>query len=324
MSENQRPQGLFLFSGGLDSLLASRLLKNQGVRIVGLRFRHSFLPPLDKAVREVFSSPLIEVDLRREFLQILRSPPNGFGKNANPCLDCKILFYTQARLWLEKTGCSYVVSGDVVEQRPFSQRRQALAQIEKASGLRGLVVRPLCQRLLPPSLPETRGWVDRERLEALSGRGRHRQFELAALWNISALPTPAGGCSLTQVGFGKKVLDLLSKGLESLENFEALKRGSYFSLGPKTVLIMGRDEGQNEKLRLLFNPASHLFFEEPDLPTPCGLLLGEPVPPDRVAALLLGFSKCSSGNFLVQGRGGEARIPISSPIDRAESERFRI
>ena len=110
MSENQRPQGLFLFSGGLDSLLASRLLKNQGIRILGLRFRHSFLPPLDKAVREAFASPLIEVDLRREFLQILRSPPNGFGKNANPCLDCKILFYTQARLWLEKTGCSYVVS----------------------------------------------------------------------------------------------------------------------------------------------------------------------------------------------------------------------
>ena len=188
MSENQRPQGLFLFSGGLDSLLASRLLKNQGVRIVGLRFRHSFLPPLDKAVREAFSSPLIEVDLRREFLQILRSPPNGFGKNANPCLDCKILFYTQARLcW--RRPVLLRCSGDVVEQRPFLQRRQALAQIERLAQACGSA---LCQRL-SPFFPKPE--VGTGKLEA-PPTGTTSMFEPPS--GTSGFPSE---CSLTQVGW---------------------------------------------------------------------------------------------------------------------------
>ncbi len=190
-----------LFSGGLDSILAVKVIEEQGLKVKCLHFVTPFFgkPELLSRWRKIYNLDISSVDIGQEFVQILRDrPEHGFGKLLNPCVDCKILLMRAAQQQLEKYGASFVISGEVLGQRPMSQRRDTLNVIRKESGILDKLIRPLSAKLLQPSAAELSGLVDREKLLAISGRGRKQQLALAAHFGITVIPTPAGGCMLAE------------------------------------------------------------------------------------------------------------------------------
>ncbi|MBU1453408.1 MAG: thiamine biosynthesis protein, partial [Proteobacteria bacterium] len=195
---------LALFSGGLDSILAARLVASLGVRVLAVKFVTPFfdyelLADPERYQQEVMEKYGLEVvlyDLSNNYLDLLHKPAHGFGKNFNPCIDCKILMCSRAKELMAKYGASFLISGEVLGQRPMSQRRDTLRVIERDSDNDGLLLRPLSAKLMSPTKPETEGWIDREKLLNFNGRGRSRQIELAKQYGITDFPAPAGGCIL--------------------------------------------------------------------------------------------------------------------------------
>ena len=182
-------------------------------------------------------------------------------KNLNPCIDCKIWMLKEARREMEKEGASFVFTGEVVGQRPKSQLKNTLRLIEKQSGLEGYLLRPLSAKLLPPTIPEEKGWVKREELLDLQGRGRKRQLELAEKWGIKHFSPPAGGCLLTDPNFSRRLKDLWeSEEAYNFESVELLKVGRHFRLRPSFKLVGGRNQIENEKLKECVREDDILFF----------------------------------------------------------------
>jgi hypothetical protein len=177
----------------------------------------------------------------------------------NPCLDCRILLFKKAKELMQKEGASFVVTGEVLGQRPMSQHRQALRLIEKESGLDGLVLRPLCARLLPETIPERELWVNRAKLLGFSGRSRRMQMDLAKTFHIRDYPCAAGGCLLTDPAFSRRIKDLIAHGKLDSPNVELLKLGRHFRLAQNTKLVVGRDEKENTRLFGLLEEGDHLF-----------------------------------------------------------------
>jgi tRNA U34 2-thiouridine synthase MnmA/TrmU len=260
---------IVLFSGGLDSLLAARLIQAQGLEVIGLKFLIPFCP--NKINPQHLSFVLKEIDISDEFLQLLVSPTYGFGSNMNPCIDCKILMLTKARQLLPELGASFIVTGDVLGQRPMSQNKATLALIAKRAQLTELLVRPLCAKLLPPTLPEQQGWISRERLLDFSGRGRRRQIALAQSLGIHQYAQPAGGCLLTDPGFAQRLKDLLARRQLSRNNVELLKSGRHFRLSEHFKLVVGRNEKENEKLLSLAQNNDCLFMPTEEVAGPVAL-----------------------------------------------------
>ncbi|MBN2323208.1 MAG: hypothetical protein JXQ30_05700 [Spirochaetes bacterium] len=247
---------LVLTSGGLDSILALKIMEHEGLEPVGVHFCTWFNLPkyvLQKDLKkedEFFGFPLFNIDLSDEFTPLLLKPTYGFGSGANPCIDCKILFFKKAKELLEIYGADFVASGEVVGQRPMSQMKKTLRLIEKASGLEGYLLRPLSARLLDPTIPEKRGWVDTKHLYAISGRGRREQMALAAQFGIGEYPLPAGGCVLTEKVFRLRMNDLLAHDpAPAVCDFFILRYGRHFRLSGGCKLVVGRNEVENEFLR---------------------------------------------------------------------------
>lgn len=278
-------KALALVSGGLDSILAARLIQEQGVEVVPLYFRIPFCPrakssasPEEKLaalVNAALGREVRTVDIQDEFLQLLRKPLHGFGANLNPCIDCKILMLRRARGLLEAFGASFVVTGEVVGQRPMSQHRQALAIIERESGLEGLLVRPLSAKILDPTLPETRGWLKRDGLLDFNGRTRKPQIALARAFGITDFPNAAGGCLLTDPCFARKLKDLIQSGAFTSEDIQLLKVGRHFRLSPAAKLVVGRDEGENGQLLASAREGDYLFYPVGEMAGPTSLGRGE-------------------------------------------------
>lgn len=257
-----------LVSGGLDSILACAVVAAQNVRVIPLHFKIPFCPlakvssgkNIVELAPAVVQEPLRTVDIGEEFLELLKNPAHGFGSQINPCIDCKILMLRKACGLMREWDVSFVVTGEVLGQRPMSQNRQAMGTIEKESGLEGLVVRPLCAQLLEETIPEKQGWLDREQLLDFSGRSRKPQIGLARALDIRGYSQPAGGCLLTDPGFAVRLKDLIAhKGL-SLENIDLLKVGRHFRLGPGTKLVVGRNEQENNCLSVLARDGDYLFM----------------------------------------------------------------
>lgn len=238
-----------LFSGGLDSILAVRLILAQGIEVLGLHFTTPFYPSQDveKIAQEIGLSIRI-IPLGREYIEMLKKPKYGYGKNFNPCLDCRILTFSKARETMLEEEAEFVFSGEVLGERPFSQNRWAMGVVEKESGLKGLLLRPLSAKLLSPTKPELEGIVDREKLLAIGGRSRRPQMALAERFGIKKYLTPSGGCLLTYKEFAQKVKDALSFGEDSLLDMELLKYGRHFRLSTGAKVIVGRDEEENKIL----------------------------------------------------------------------------
>jgi tRNA U34 2-thiouridine synthase MnmA/TrmU len=246
-------RALALTSGGLDSLLAAVIVQQMGVEVVAVTFTTFFTGSVrereegKKVVEQHY--PVVVVPLGMEYVQLLRAPKHGFGRNLNPCIDCHRLMLQKAKELMPRHGADFLVTGEVLGQRPMSQRAvQQFHDQDVALGLEGLVLRPLSAKLLPVTIPEENGWVDRDQLYDISGRTRTRQLALAAELGITVFPNPAGGCLLTDPHFTRRLRDLLSHASdEELEplDFELLRRGRHLRLSPTVKLIVGRDHTEN-------------------------------------------------------------------------------
>ena len=269
-----KKKALALISGGLDSLLAAKLIKDQGIEVIGVHFKIPFCK-LD--IRKSFPDigiKLLEFDLGPEFLSLIINPHYGFGSNLNPCIDCKILMFTRAKDLLAELKADFVITGEVLGQRPMSQTKQALKIIKHRSGLEDLLLRPLSAQFFPPSLPEREGWVLRDTLLNFNGRMRTPQMQLAKQLGISKYANPAGGCLLTDPCFSKRLEELLRHEELSLENLALLKVGRHFRLEQKSRLVVGRDEAENKLLVQLARPGDYLFSPQKDLAGPTSLVRG--------------------------------------------------
>jgi tRNA-specific 2-thiouridylase len=275
-----------LFSGGLDSQLAVRVIQEQGISITGVCFSSPFFRPNSKtfasAEKLQIKLEVLEVD-DEYYSSVIKNPVYGYGKHLNPCIDCHAYMFRKAGQFMEQIGASFLITGEVLGQRPMSQNKSALAAVDKLSGYKGLIVRPLSARLLPETIPETNGWIDRSRLLDISGRSRARQMELAQKYNITDYPSPAGGCLLTDENFSRRMKKLMSyTGLDAATDYSILRVGRHFMLNNHYLLVIGRKHAENEILAKIATDNDFLF-KVMDFPGPLGLirpLKGAELPPD--------------------------------------------
>ena len=270
-----------LLSGGLDSALAVRLLLEQGVDVVALHFQSVFsatgadgCSPYAEKVSKELAIPLKIMDITRPLIEVVKGPEHGYGSHLNPCLDCRLLQMGLAKEYMGEVGASFMVTGEVLGQRPMSQRRDALQMIDRKSGLEGLVLRPLSAQGLSPTIPENEGWVDRSSLLGLKGRSRKAQMALARTFGVKGYSSPAGGCLLTDPGFSRRMRDLLQEGDFSANDCRLLKLGRHFRLDRATKVIVGRNEEENKRLENLTRPGD-LVLETSEVPGALVILRGE-------------------------------------------------
>ena len=270
-------RAIALVSGGLDSILAARVIKEQGVDILPVHFEIPFChrkkqTAPDKGVHALVNRGLAEelrvVDINVDFLELVLRPKHGFGSNMNPCIDCKIFMLKKAKALMKAWDAQFVVTGEVLGQRPMSQHRRALEIIEKESGLEGLLLRPLCAGILPETLPEKSLWVNRSKLFNFSGRSRRPQMELARELGIDKYPNPAGGCLLTDTQFSCRLRDLINHQALNMGNVRLLKLGRHFRLDAHSKLIVGRNEQENEELEAEAYAGDYLFMPDKTLAGP--------------------------------------------------------
>lgn len=243
-------KSLVLLSGGLDSILAVKLLLEQGIEVLAINFRTNFCGPSKaRPAAKELSVPLREVAIREEFLEVLKKPKYGYGAGLNPCIDCHALMLKKAAEIMRQEGFDFVATGEVLGERPMSQHKKALEIVEREAGLQGYLLRPLSAKLLELTIPEKDGRVNREKLLSINGRNRKPQMELAEKFGIKEYPTPAGGCALTQEGFSDKLKELMENKPEfNSEDVDLLRVGRHIWQGGAQI-ILGRNEQENEILK---------------------------------------------------------------------------
>jgi tRNA-specific 2-thiouridylase len=275
MSETspRKARAVVLFSGGLDSTLSAEVLRRAGVEVVLLRHTSIFYPL--RSGTYVPPCPTIIRDITEQMTELVAHPRYGHGRNANPCLDCKQMMYGLAWQEAQRQGAHFIATGEVLGQRPMSQNLGAFARMEKGAGLRGLVVRPLSGRLLPPTVPEEEGLIRREDLLDFRGRSRRAQMALAAEWGIASYPQPAGGCRLTTPQYAERVFTLAGMGFRDASSLALARHGRLFALEGAAFLVVGRDEGGNDAIQA-DAPAGSLVLELKNRPGPLACLVGEP------------------------------------------------
>ena len=213
-------RALAMISGGLDSILAAKLIKDQGIDVIGICFRSYFFNE-ENALRmtKQIDIPLEVVDFSKEHFEMVKDPKNGWGKNMNPCIDCHAMMMRYSGELLKKFNADFIITGEILNQRPMSQNKRALEEVKKESGFSDKILRPLCAKVLEPTQMELDGIVDRERLLGISGRSRTEQMDLAKKWGIKDYPSPAGGCKLTEPNYAARLKDLVNK-VEEIEEDE--------------------------------------------------------------------------------------------------------
>ncbi|MEE8575040.1 MAG: hypothetical protein V3T30_06465, partial [Thermodesulfobacteriota bacterium] len=225
-------------------------------------------------VAKEFGIPVKVVNKGLDYVEIVRNPRHGYGKGINPCVDCRLYMFRAAKEYMAEIGASFVVTGEVLGQRPMSQRRDNFSLIEEESGLKGLILRPLCAKNLEPTIPELEGIVDREKLMNITGRGRRELMDLADNLEISDYPCPSGGCLLTDKIFSKKVRDLLKHKKDvTINDLQLLKSGRHFRYDGVKIVV-GRDDADNMKLEKLAAPGD-TFIEPANFQGPVALISGE-------------------------------------------------
>lgn len=266
-----------LISGGLDSALAAKLMLNQGIEVHGLYLSMSWgCCEKDKAQASArqLGIPLMILSVGDAYLDVIREPKYGYGTGMNPCVDCRIYMFRIAKRYMEEVGAGFVVTGEVIGQRPMSQKRQPLEIIEAESDLEGILMRPLSAQLMEPTLPELLGVVNRDDLLKISGRSRRDQLSLAEHMEISEYSTPAGGCLLTDEHFARKTRDLFkNEKRPTTKDMELLTIGKHFRVNSGTKVIIGRDELENHMLE---GYADHGYTcITPKFAAPAALIAGE-------------------------------------------------
>jgi tRNA U34 2-thiouridine synthase MnmA/TrmU len=263
-------KAIILLSGGLDSTLAAELMSREGLELLAVNFktpfclcdRHSSNLGCGSNARRVADALGIElkiINATKDFLEVLQKPAHGYGANMNPCIDCRILFFRKSKELMDEVGASFIITGEVLGQRPMSQFRRQMDLIEKEADLEGLVLRPLSAKLLAPTIPEKNGWISRERMLDIAGRSRKPQMALAKDLGINDYPCAAGGCLLTDPEFANRIRDLIRHDELDMQNIDLLKAGRYFRLSQSAKLIVGRNENENKMITLLAKEGDYVF-----------------------------------------------------------------
>ncbi|MCD4779563.1 MAG: tRNA 4-thiouridine(8) synthase ThiI [Candidatus Omnitrophica bacterium] len=301
MNENkQKVKAVGLMSGGLDSTLAARLVKECDVEVYGL---FCSMPwgcgnegKARASAREV-GIPLEITHPDEEFMRMLKNPRYGYGSALNPCVDCHTYMIRKAELFRQKIDAHFVFTGEVLGQRPMSQTRNSLQKVDKHCGIPGYLLRPLCALNLEPTRPEQDGLIDRDKLLDITGRSRRRQYALAEKWGLKAFMQPAGGCLLTDQNFANRMRDLFEYGYRHLNDTICLQWGRHFRLRPSFKAITGRDEPENLNLQEYADPDDIIMLFENDQPGPLVILQGARPPQDILdlaGGLIQIFSKFKS------------------------------
>ncbi len=320
-------RALVLFSGGLDSTLSALLLKEQGIEVKALHFYTGFcitefkrrlgIPKENPALRSAaqIGIPIEIVDISGEYFNVVLNPKFGYGKNVNPCVDCRIMMLSKAKEIMEREGYHFVATGEVVGQRPMSQTMERLRLIERESGLEGLVLRPLSAKLLPPTVPEELGWVDRDRLLDIRGRSRKRQIELAKKYSID-YQQPAGGCCyLTDENYAYKFKEAFRvEGYITKDDLLLMSAGRHFRLPSKAKVIVARNEGEVRFLsgfRNRYGCARRL-----DWKGAFAIIKGEPTEEelDTIAGLIAYYSKKEPTDVLIK-LGDKEVVRFAYPLE---------
>jgi tRNA-specific 2-thiouridylase len=275
-----KTKAIGLLSGGLDSILAVLLVKEQDIEVLALNFVTPFTLESEDGCRGgmVELACRLGAELRvqhlgSEYLEMLKDPAHGYGRNMNPCIDCHAFMLREARKVMEAEGATFVFTGEVLGERPMSQHRRGLQIVERESGLEGRLLRPLSALLLPPTAVEEQGIVDRARLHGISGRSRKPQIRLAQVLGVTEYPAPAGGCLLTDPLYSRKVKDLITFGELDVASARLLRVGRHYRLGCSAKLVVGRDQTENAALEG-FSRGNDVILSTFPIPGPVGLLRG--------------------------------------------------
>jgi tRNA-uridine 2-sulfurtransferase len=315
-------------SGGLDSTLATKLVLDQGIDVIGLYLDSPF--GCNENVVKVaahLNVPLRIVPKGMDYIDLVRDPKYGYGKNMNPCIDCRIYMFIAARKVMDEEGADFIVTGEVLGQRPMSQRRDAMELIDRDSEMESLILRPLSAKNMPPSKPELEGWIDREKLMEISGRGRGQQLEWAAALELKEYAPPGGGCLLTDANFSARLSEFFEKKKNpSMAEYRLLRYGRHFDLSNGAHVILGRDREENEKLREESRAeveAGRMVFFQPLFSGPVAVLSGgiNPALFDEVAALIVRYGKKGPDpERLIEVRQGEAVSQLKVSAQASSSD----
>ena len=326
-----RVKALAMFSGGLDSILATKLLLAQDIAVEAINFSGFFCSCKQEGSAAVNAAKTLGVPLKvvcvgNEYLRMVRNPKHGYGRHMNPCVDCKIFMIKQAKKYAEEIGASFIFTGEVLDERPMSQHLKALNIIAEESGLKGRLLRPLSAKLLPETMAEKKGLVDRAKLMAIRGRSRKPQLRLAEEFRVKTFPSPAGGCLLTEKEFANRLRDLFKhKKRCSITDVALLKIGRHFRLG-RSKIIVGRNETENKSL-IAEKANNDFYFEVPKISGPITVLQGlKTKKAIAMAAALTAFYSDAKDSAVTVNFGREKldqSLTVTVP-SRAEVDSLRI
>lgn len=292
-------KAIALFSGGLDSTLAIKLIIEQGIEVLAININTGFGSTHDRLEHmqnmcDQVGAKLRIIDIEDEYLQdVLFDPKHGYGKNFNPCIDCHAKMFAVARRVMADEGASFLISGEVLGQRPMSQNAQALQTVLDESNCDGLLLRPLSAKALAPTIAELEGWVDREKLEGIVGRSRDRQLEIAREMGLDDFESPGGGCLLTDENFSRKMFDFIRYDTFEVSDIPVMKFGRHLRLSGGAKLVVGRNQEENAHLQNITSP-KYLHIKTLGLPGPHSLLSANASPEDKALASRIVLTYCKT------------------------------
>jgi tRNA U34 2-thiouridine synthase MnmA/TrmU len=330
-SKKERPvRGIGLISGGLDSMLAPRILMDLGIDVVGITFKTPFFgSERGERSAQILGIRHIVLDITEDHLVMVKDPAHGYGRNMNPCIDCHAMMFKKAGDLLGDLQADFLFSGEVLGQRPMSQNPEALRTVEKTSGYEGLILRPLSARLLPETEVEISGLVDRSRLLDIQGRSRKSQMALAEKLGIVEFPSPGGGCLLTDPGFSVRLKELFTRNPDATAlDIERLKVGRHFRSPGGTKIVVGRHQADNEILTGLVG-SGDFSLRVNDYPGPLTMVEESATGEDLhlAASITVRYSKASEkkkADVDVKGPDGREETITVAPADDEVVEEYRI
>jgi len=327
-------KAISLISGGLDSILATKLILEQGLEVIGLTFKLPFLSSdssleTTKEICKKFKIRCRIIDLcnSKKYYNIIRKPEFGYGKNFNPCIDCHLFMLKIAKKVMKEEGAEVIITGDVLGERPMSQRKNILHIMDEKAHLSERVLRPLSAKCLDETKVEKDGIIDREKMMSIQGRSRKEQFKLASIYGINNYPTPGGGCLLTESQFCKKVKDLIDHKSLNDKNVSFLKVGRHFRLNERLKLIVGRSEDDNKRLEALWQ-APQVLLKCKNIVGPSGILCGPSNKRDIMlaASIVASFTKAKGAIIVeyIKRKNTNSKELLVDAIDNDKRAKLRI